>query len=203
MDKPYSIDFISDIRGRVKQELKPARYEHTLGVAYTAACMAFLYGEDPLKAELAGILHDCAKCYPHEEQIRICREAGIELSKEELASPAVIHAICGKFLAKARYGIEDEDLLNAIGSHTTGRPAMSRLEKIIYIADFIEPLRSEAPNLPEMRKLAFQDLDECMYQILMSTIEYLNGKGAPVVPATMDAFVWYKNERDESRDRQN
>ena len=73
MDTGYSIDHIAGIRERVKKELKPARYEHTLGVAYTAACMAFLYGEDPLKAELAGILHDCAKCYPHEEQIRICR----------------------------------------------------------------------------------------------------------------------------------
>ena len=196
MDIKYSIDYIAGIREKVKKELKPARYEHTLGVAYTAACMAFLYGEDPLKAELAGILHDCAKCYPHEEQIRICREAGIPLTKEELASPAVIHAICGRYLAETMYGITDEDLLNAIGSHTTGRPAMSRLEKIIYIADFIEPLRSEAPNLPEMRKLAFQDLDECMYQILMSTIDYLNGRGAPVVPATMDAFMWYKAERE-------
>lgn len=196
MDTGYSIDHIAGIRERVKKELKPARYEHTLGVAYTAACMAFLYGEDPLKAELAGILHDCAKCYPHEEQIRICHEAGIGLSEAELASPAVIHAICGRYLAEKVYGITDEDLLNAIGSHTTGRPAMSRLEKIIYIADFIEPLRSEAPNLPEMRKLAFQDLDECMYQILMSTIEYLNGRGAPVVPATMDAFLWYRAERE-------
>ena len=196
MDNKYSIEFISDIREQVKKELKPARYEHTLGVAYTAACMAFLFGEDPLKAELAGILHDCAKCYPHEEQIRICREAGIPLSSEELASPAVIHAICGKHLAAARYGIEDQDLLNAIGSHTTGRPAMSRLENIIYFADFIEPLRSEAPNLSEVRKLAFQDLDECMYRILMSTIDYLNGRGVPVVPATMDAFLWFRAERE-------
>ena len=196
MDNKYSIEYISGIREQVKKELGPARYEHTLGVAYTAACMAFQFGEDPLKAELAGILHDCAKCYPHEEQIRICREAGIPLSSEELASPAVIHAICGKYLAAARYGIDDQDLLNAIGSHTTGRPAMSRLEKIIYIADFIEPLRSEAPNLSEMRKLAFQDLDECMYRILMSTIDYLNGRGVPVVPATMDAFLWFRAERE-------
>ena len=198
MNTNYSIDYIVEIREQVKKELKPARYEHTLGVAYTAACMAFLYGEDPLKAELAGILHDCAKCYPHEEQIRICMEAGIPLSEEELKSPAVIHAICGKYLARVRYHIEDEDLLNAIGSHTTGRPAMSRLEKIIYIADFIEPLRSEAPNLPEMRKLAFQDLDECMYRILMSTIEYLNGRGAAVVPATMEAFGWFRAQRQGS-----
>ena len=109
MDTGYSIDHIAGIRERVKKELKPARYEHTLGVAYTAACMAFLYGEDPLKAELAGILHDCAKCYPHEEQIRICREAGIGLSEAELASPAVIHAICGRYLAEKVYGITDED----------------------------------------------------------------------------------------------
>jgi len=192
----YTIDFIIKIRDELKKELKPSRYEHTLGVAYTAACMAFMYGEDPLKAELAGILHDCAKCYSNADLIRMCGEAGISLSREEIESPAVIHAVYGRYLAAARFGIMDEDILNAIGNHTTGRPCMSVLEKIIYIADYIEPLRNQAPNLREMRRLAFRDLDECVYQILMSTIDYLTGRGVPIVPATMNAFAWYKHERE-------
>lgn len=186
---------IVSIREDLKTRQKPSRFEHTLGVAYTAACMAFIHNVDPLKAELAGILHDCAKSYSNEELIRLCERDGVELKQEEIESPQVIHAIYGKYLARTRYGITDEEILSAIAFHTTGKPYMTTLEKIIFTADYIEPLRNQAPNLGELRKLAFRDLDECVYQILLQTVEYLSETKAAIVSDTMQAFEWYRKER--------
>ena len=189
------IELIAQLRDSVREKQNFHRYEHTLGVAYTAACMAFVHGEDILKAELAGVLHDCAKCYKNEELIRLCAEEGVALTPEELASPAVIHAKYGRRMAEKEYGIDDPDILNAIAYHTTGRPDMSRLEKIVFIADFIEPLRDQAENLPEARKLAFEDLDLCVYNILESTIRYLERRNSPIVPDTVRAYEWYRDRR--------
>ena len=111
-----SIDDIIKIREHVKTKQNKKRYEHTLGVAYTAAALAFMYDIDPLKAELTGMLHDCAKCMSDEELITECRKNGIHLSKEELDSPQVIHAIYGSVLVKEKYDITDEDIINAVGS---------------------------------------------------------------------------------------
>ena len=101
----YNIEKIADIRDKIRKKQNKKRYEHTLGVAYTAACLAFIYDEDPLRAELAGVLHDCAKCYPGEELISLCGKAGINLSQEEIDSPQVIHAKYGSFIAKKRDGM--------------------------------------------------------------------------------------------------
>ena len=195
-DKKISIEDIVIRRDRLKESLKPKRYEHSLGVAYTAASLAFIYNEDPLRAELAGILHDCAKNYSNETLISLCERDGIELSAEELASPQVIHARYGSLLAHEQYDISDDEILNAIRFHTTGRPHMTMLEKIIFVSDYIEPLRNEAPNLSELRKLAFRDIDECVYRILSQTVEYLSDMNALIVPDTLAAFEWYKNERE-------
>ena len=191
-----TIEQIREIRAAIRQVQKPSRYEHTLGVAYTAACMAFVHGGDPLEAELAGILHDCAKGFSDEELIRLCREDGISLSEEEIASPQVIHAVYGKHLAATVYGIRDKGILDAIAHHTTGRAGMSVLEKIIFTADFIEPLRNQAPDLEELRKLAFKDLDLCVYRILKSTVDYLQSRQALIVPATLEAYEYYKQSAE-------
>lgn len=186
------INLIVQIREQMKKELLPDRYEHTLGVAYTAACMGMVYNEDPLKCELAGLLHDCAKNMSEEELISACRTAGIRLSREELLSPKIIHSIYGAYLVKARYGIDDEDIINAVRYHTTGRPSMSTLEKIIFISDFIEPLRTKAGCLKDARKLAFKDIDRCMHLILVDTFEFLNSAGKHVEKNTVDAYNYFK-----------
>ena len=190
-----SIDDIIKIREQVKAKQNKKRYEHTLGVAYTAAALAFMYDMDPLKAELAGMLHDCAKCMSDDELITECSKNGIHLSNEELESPQVIHAIYGSVLAREKYGINDDDIINAVRYHTTGRDNMSLLEKIIFTADYIEPLRCEAPHLEELRKLAFTDIDECVYRILSQTVSYLEGLDKQIVPDTLKAYQWYRNER--------
>lgn len=197
MKQDITPELIAELRDRVKKKQTSKRYEHTLGVAYTAACMAFSTEVPPLKAELAGLLHDCAKCFSNEELIGLCRHNGVELTDEELASPAVIHAKYGSYLARHEFGIKDEDILNAIRFHTTGRPAMSTLEKLIFAADYIEPLRDKALNLDRVRRLAFTELDECVYDILKSTVEYLNEKRAVVVSDTLRAYEWYRDHRKD------
>ena len=190
-----TIELIARLRDKVKQRQTAKRFEHTLGVAYTAACMAFTLDVPPLKAELAGLLHDCAKCYTDKELISMCQHDKVELTSEELASPAVIHAKYGSFMAEHEFGIADSDILNAIRFHTTGRPDMSTLEKIIFTADYIEPLRDKASNLNEARRLAFTDLDECVYNILDATVTYLKSQGSVIVPDTMLAYEWYRSHR--------
>lgn len=190
-----SIELIKKLRKKVQEKQTDKRFEHTLGVAYTAACMAFSCNVDPLKAELAGLLHDCAKCYSNDELIAKCRKDGVPLSDEEIDSPQVIHAKYGRYMAEHEFGIDDEEILNAIAYHTTGKPDMTTLEKIIFCADYIEPLRDKASNLAEARKLAFTKLDECVYNILEATYIYLDSKGSPIVSDTLKAYEWYRAHR--------
>lgn len=198
MEEKISIETISDLREKIRARQTDKRFEHTLGVAYTAACMAFSSEVDPLKAELAGLLHDCAKCFSDKELIAMCRANGVQLTAEELASPAVIHAKYGRYMAEHEFGIKDPDILNAIAYHTTGRENMSTLEKIIFTADYIEPLRDKASNLAEARHLAFTDLDACVLNILGATVEYLGSKKSTIVSDTMRAYNWYKtNGKDK------
>lgn len=182
---------IRSIRTQLEKKLSAARYEHTLGVSYTAAALAMRYGEDFRLAELAGLLHDCAKCYTEEEMLRECQTHQIALTESERRAPAVIHAKLGAFLAKEEYGVREPQVLSAIACHTTGKPDMTRLEKLIYVADYIEPHRDQAPNLEKLRRLAFEDLDQTLYQILSDTLSYLESKGAEAEEMTQKAYDYY------------
>ena len=153
---------ITKIRRKLMTELDTERYEHTLGVMYTAASMAMRYDEDVEKALLAGLLHDCAKCISGENKIKLCNKYHLSVSEVEKKNPSLLHAKLGAFLAAKKYHIKDKDVINAIASHTTGCPNMTLLDKIIYIADYIEPGRKELPNMAEVRKLAFTDINECL-----------------------------------------
>ncbi len=180
-------------RKHLESKLNPMRYEHSISVSYTCIALAMRYGYDIHKAELAGLLHDCAKRYPDDTLIEKCRKHNISLSREEIAAPAVIHAKYGAWMAEHKYGISDGEILSAIQCHTTGKPDMGMLDKILYIADYIEPRRDKAPDLPRMRYLAFQDLDQTMYEILSGTLAYLKRKGSSVDPMTHQACLYYRN----------
>ena len=183
---------ISKLRKAMEKELEPKRYEHTLGVAYTAANLAMIHGVDIEKALTAGMLHDCAKCMSFEKQMAVCTKNHVQLSEAEaMEDSPLIHAKAGSMLAKTKYGITDEDILNAISYHTTGRPEMSLLEKIVYIADYIEPGRKNAENLPQVRRLAYQNLDDCMRKILGHTLEYLAHKGGRTDTMTQRTYEFY------------
>ena len=129
---------------KLQKEVDEDRYHHTLGVMFTAASMAMVWGEDLEKARVAGLLHDCAKCIPNKKKITMCEKNKIEITEFERNNPFLIHAKLGAFLAKDKYKVEDPEILSAIIWHTTGKEDMTLLEKIIYIADYIEPARNKA-----------------------------------------------------------
>jgi len=184
---------IAKIKQHLKRKQTADRYEHTIGVAYTAVCMAMRFDCDLKKAELAGLLHDCAKCFSDEVQLSKCGKYNISITEAERAAPYLLHAKLGAFIAMDKYDVNDKDIINAILYHTTGRPAMSTLEKIIYIADYIEPGRTKAPNLTEIRRMAFVDLDITMLMILSDTLDYLGKKQKNNVDEmTGKAYDYYK-----------
>jgi predicted HD superfamily hydrolase involved in NAD metabolism len=173
------------------------RFEHTLGVEYTAAALAMRYDCDVRKAQIAGLLHDCAKCLTDEKRLSICRKHKIPITTVEKKNPFLLHAKVGAYLARNKYGIKNQDILNAICNHTTGRQNMSTLEKIVFIADYIEPGRTHAPNLAEIRKLAFVDLDKAFLRILEDTLDYLNDTGGDIDPMTEETWKFYNNRGQE------
>lgn len=182
---------LKKIRKSMEKELDAKRYEHTLGVAYTAAALAMCNDVDLIKAETAGLLHDCAKCFSDDKKISVCRKNNMEINSVESRNPYLLHAKAGYCIAKNKFDIEDQDTLNAILNHTTGRPGMSTLEKIIYIADYIEPSRKQAPNLSEVRKLAFQNLDQALLKILTDILSYLESGGGEIDPLTKETYDYY------------
>lgn len=177
---------------KLKKYLDEDRLWHTLGVMHTAAALAMVHGIDMEKAQLAGLLHDCAKCVPSKEKFKICKANDIPVTDFEKDHPFLLHAKVGAWIAREKYGVKDPEILEAIVWHTTGKEKMSVLEKIIYIADYIEPARDKAQRLSEIRKLAFQDLDRCMYEILKDTLEYLSDHPEDVDQATKRAYDYYK-----------
>lgn len=185
-------DFVK-MQKKLSKYLDEDRYNHTLGVMYTCAALAMVHGCDLATAQTAGLLHDSAKCIPNKKKLKICDHYNISVTEFERTHPFLLHAKLGAYLAKEKYGISDAAILSAITYHTTGKPAMSLLEKIVYIADYIEPGRCKAPHLETVRKLAFQDLDECMYEILKDTLVYLEENPKDVDSATKEAFVYYKD----------
>lgn len=183
---------LTNTRKKLKKNLDKERYEHTKGVMYTAGCMAMAFGYDVDKAMLAGLLHDCAKCVPSDEKFALCNKHNIIVSSIERENPGLLHAKLGAVLAEEIYGVTDPDILHAIKVHTTGEANMNMLDKIIFIADYIEPKRDQAPRLPELRQLAFKNLDQCVAEILYDTLHFLKNKKGAIDPTTQMTYEYYK-----------
>lgn len=179
------------IRKAMKKTLDAKRFEHTLGVEYISAALAMRYGADIKNAQLAGLLHDCAKCLTDEKRLSICEKHNISINEVERRNPFLLHAKVGSFLAMEEYRVYDPDVINAILNHTTGRPGMSMLEKIVFIADYIEPGRKQAPNLKEIREMAFVDLDKALLMVLGDTLAYLKSTGGETDPMTEKTYEYY------------
>lgn len=183
---------IAKFEKKLKKYLDKERFVHTQGVMYTAAALAMAHGADMEKARIAGLLHDCAKCIPNKKKWKLCDKYHVLLSECEQQNPFLIHAKLGVAIAREKYGIQEEEILSAIRWHTTGKDHMTDLEKIVYIADYIEPHRDKAPNLEWIRKVAFMDLNEGMYYILKDSLSYLGRSGRTIDPATEKAFHYYE-----------
>ena len=178
---------------KLKEKISDKRYEHSVGVSYTAACMAMVYGADVESARLAGLLHDCAKGLSTKEKLEKARKYGLPVSKYEESNPEMLHAKLGAYYARYKFDVMDEDVLNAIKYHTTGRPNMSLLEKIIFVADYIEPNRKMVKDMEEIRQEAFTDLDKCVVHILKNTISYLEESLNEMDYMTKETYEYYVN----------
>ena len=185
---------INKIQLELEKRLKPERYRHTLGVAYTAASMAMVYDVDIQTAYKAGMLHDCAKAYSLTKQEVLCQKYGIELDDTMKSSPQLMHSALAPHIAHEEYGEQSEEILGAIECHTTGKINMSPLEQIVFIADYIEPNRKMIPGLKEVRKMAFLDLDLCTGRILKNTIEYLEENNQKIDGRTIETYEYYRTK---------
>ncbi len=195
MSQSHHQSEMEKLRRAMEKELSAGRYTHTLGVAYTAASLAMAHGEDMEKAMTAGLLHDCAKAMHGSELVAICEKGHLSMNTAERNNPtALLHAKAGAYLAGHKYSVSDGDILNAIRYHTTGRPDMSKLEKIIYIADYIEPGRKQLAELEMIRRIAFQDLDWTMEKILANTLAYLRTTDGQVDDMTSKTYQFYKRQ---------
>ena len=186
-----SVDVIKE---KLQSALSIDRYIHTLGVAEEAQKLAAVYGDAELvkKAEYAGLLHDCAKDYPDDIKKRFCKKYHVTVDDVMKKQLGLIHPFLGAEVAKREYGVEDEDIIGAIRWHTTGKPEMTVLEKIVFIADYIEPNRKPFDGLEKARKLAYEDLDKAMAYILESTIEYVKERNRALHPYSVEALEYYK-----------
>lgn len=171
----------------VRPHLTDTRFEHTIRVAETAVALAGIYQVSLASAELAAIFHDFAKYRPLEKMEEDIRKS--ESLPNDLLDyhPEVWHGPVGAMLAASEHGIADEDILNAIRYHTTGRAGMSDLEKVIFLADYIEPGR-QIPGIDEVRKAAETNLDYACFLVSRNTISYLMSKNATIYPDSFLAF---------------
>ena len=182
-----------EIKAQLKNVLTEDRYNHTISTAYTAQCLAMRYSCDLGKVKRAALLHDCAKCLSSDELFDLAEKAGYKISDLERKRPDMLHAKVGSYVARVMYGEEDEDILSAIRYHTTGRPHMSLLEKIIYLADYIEPDRNYHKEIVSTRKLAFIDLDMALEKCTREILEYIKECNYVIDSATEETYQYFYN----------
>lgn len=180
---------LSWLRAKVMPYLTEKRVAHVLGCENEAVSLANRWGEDPERAAVAGILHDITKKLSAEEQLKLCEKYGIINDAAEVANPKLLHAKTGAAFARELFGIED-DIYGAIRWHTTGKPDMTLLEKIIYLADFVEPTR-DFPGVEELRELCFEDIDAAMAKGLEMSLEFIRSGGAEPYKDSVEACEWY------------
>lgn len=180
----------------MKKQLKWKRFVHTMGVAGIASSLAMRYDCDIRQAEEAALLHDCAKYLDTDEMEKLARRAGYSVSPVEKGNASLLHAKAGAALAASKFGVDDPRILEAIRWHTTGKPDMTLLEKIIFVADYIEPGRT-TPGVGPIRTLAFTDLDAAVTAILEHTLEYLKETCFDIDEMTQITYEYYRRSTHE------
>ena len=177
---------------QTKVYLSARRVPHVRGVWEQAVLLARRWGEDEYDAAEAGILHDITKNLSCEKQLKLCKKYGIMLSNAEKESPALLHAITGAAFARDKFGVPDK-IVSAIRWHTTGKPDMTRLEKIIYLADYTEPNR-DFEGVEPLRALCFEDLDKAMALGLKMSLDEIRARGIEPFRDTTDACDYYREK---------
>lgn len=172
----------------LEKRLKPSRFKHTCGVVKTACKMAKHYGADPHKTMVAAALHDYAKNMSPEALLEYAQAQKMKVDNIMRASAEVMHGLIGAKMVQMELDIEDQEILDAIAYHTVGRKGMSLIEKIVYLADAIEPGRSEYPGLEALRKIAYKDLDQGILISVTSTLNYVIDRGMIIHPNSVALY---------------
>lgn len=180
------------LREKTNAFLKPTRIAHVRGCEETAARLAVRWNENADDAAEAGILHDITKRFSPDEQLRLAEKYGIVLDAADIAAPKTLHALTGAWFAKEHFGIP-ENIFSAIQWHTTGRVGMTMLEKIIYLADFIEPTRDFA-GVQDVRELAFTDINSAMIKALQMSMDEVTPRGAAPHPRSAETICWLQTQ---------
>lgn len=190
---------LKSVLTKLKSRLSETRFKHSVGVMTTAAKLAKHYGADVEKAKLAGLIHDCAKEIHPSKQLKQAENFGILLDEIERHETVLIHGPLGAFIAKKDFKIKDKEILRAVKIHTTGDKNMTLLDKIIFIADYIEPNR-KFPGVDVLRKKVNEDLDLAIVTAIDSTISHVLDKGSLLHPKTVSArnFILIQRRRGES-----
>lgn len=175
---------------------KAKRVAHVVGCSETAKELAYIHGADPVDAERAGILHDITKALTGDDQLRLCERYGIIISDFERRHTKLLHAVTGAAVAEHVFG-ENEAVCRAIRWHTSGRRDMTTLEKIIYIADYMEPNR-DFPGVDTLRELARTDLDAALLMGLQMTAEHLRNQNAQMGRHSLEAIEFLMQKKDEA-----
>ncbi len=181
---------IDEIRLKLKDALTEKRYIHSIGVMNTAIELAKHYGADLEKTSIAALLHDCAKNYSHSEMFELCEKYNIVIDDISKSSPGLIHGFLGAAMAKKDYGITDPEIYDAIYYHTVGKPDMSLITKIIYIADGIEPGRTY-DGVERIREIVFEDIDRALVLQIDYTIHSVINRGGLIHTNTIDTRNFY------------
>jgi predicted HD superfamily hydrolase involved in NAD metabolism len=179
----------AEVQQRIREILSKKRYEHSIGVCRTAEDLARHYGCNVEKAAISALLHDIARDFTTEEMksVILQDDPDAHFSIQILKEPVLLHAAAGAAVARCRFGITDEDILRSIAFHTTGGPGMGMLERIVFVADFIEPGRNMS-GVKRVRRLAKQDLDGAVLRILKLVIAYLIDRDKIIMGDSIDAY---------------
>lgn len=173
--------------------LNPHRFAHSLSVARTAVQLARRYDIDVVRAEEAGLLHDCAKCLSLKEMQRIARKHHLTEDSGFLSSSALLHSEVGAWAARKKYGVEDPEVLQAIAYHNTGCAGMSRLAMCVCLADYIEPNRNPFPGLDDVRQISEVSLEKALLLSLENVAKHVSSEGKQLHQRTSGAISWLKS----------
>ena len=179
----------------VRSRLSDKRYEHTINVKKMAVKLAKHYGTDPEQAALAALLHDAAKELPKDEMRAIMQAHPEYAEGGEARHTPVLHGVCASILARTEWGVTDEAVLSAIACHTAGKPGMTQLDKILYLADMTSAER-DWPGVEKLRKLELKDLDLAMLAALRQTNDFVLSQDKPLDPMSKAAYDEIKAEVD-------
>lgn len=180
----------------LKKNIDEKRFEHSVNTAKEAVRLAKKYGADEDNAYVAGLLHDAAKGKCRLTLRKLVKDYDITVDEFEIRNPELTHGKIGAIMVSKQLGIKDKEIISAIRWHTTGRAGMCLLEKIVYIADIIEPSRKFS-GLKSIRKLAYQDIDKAIILALEYVMKFVHSKGLPLHPKSIEAYKYLKNQEEK------